>query len=269
MRVKLTDQALVAVALARRGAEAAGRSAHVADLLVGLGAEADGVAGRLLGEHASALTALAGRLAVAPPRLPALEVALRWAAGDVGPRPLGTIDLLLAAIEVGGSDLADLLDGCGLPRAALAGAQRPAATPLWAAPDSHALTETYGLDPSATDLTPAAARAVARTRAVGGGAVTLVAALAGEASTDPDAVPLDPDALRERLHRLAPRGAPAQALERRGDDDWDAGVEAVLEGAWRTRHGDGPLGPVDLLRAAALVGGRGPARLLALPPERP
>lgn len=256
--MRLTDQGLVAVTLARRGAAEQRRPAHVADLVVALASEPEGVAGRLLAAHANAVAALAGRLGAAPPRLPALEVAVAWAAGDVGDRPLGTADLLRAALEVGGSDLADLLERCGLPAEALARTPAPAATPLWVAATGDALSETYGLDPAATDLHPAAARAVARARAVGGGALTLVAALAVEASTDPGAVPLDPEQLAARLRQLE---APVHGSGARVDPEWDAGLDAVIDAAWRIRGG-ASLSPLDLLRSAALAGGRGPALAL-------
>jgi hypothetical protein len=262
MRLRLTDQALVAVTLARGHAAAGGRGAHVGDLVVGLASEPEGAAGRRLGGYASAVTTLADRVAAAPPRLPALEVALGWCAGEVGRRPAGTVDLLLAALEVGAGDLADLLERCGLPLGALAAGQRPAAAPLCSAGESDALAETYGLDPNAADAEPAAARAVARTRAVGGGALTLLAALAVEAASSPEAVPLDPDVLAGRMRALPDRGE--RGIGEGADGDWDRGVEPVVEAAWRIRDPRMPLRALDLLRSAALVGGRGPSKLLAL-----
>lgn len=267
MRVRLTDQALVAVTLARQHAAAGGRAPQVADLLVGLATEPDGTAGRVLAAHASAASALATRSGAAPPRLPALDVAVGWAAGEVGERPVGTVDLLLAALEVGADDLTDLLERCGLPAGALATVRPPAAAPLRDAAEGDALAETYGLDPAGAEAEPAAARAVARTRAVGGGALTLLAALAVEAATHPEAVPLDPGELATRFAALP--GAERRTVGPPADGDWDAGVEAVVEAAGRIRRPGRPLRPLDLLRSAALAGGRGAAHLLAPSAEEP
>lgn len=261
MRVRLTDQALVAVALARRHARAGGREPRVSDLVVGLATEPEGTAGRLLAGHASAASALATRSGTAPPRLPPLDVAVGWAGGEVGQRPAGTVDLLLAALETGSADLADLLERCGLPVAVLAGVQRPAAAPLRDAAEGDALAETYGFDPGGTEAEPAAARAVARTRAVGGGALTLLAALAVEAAIQPETVPLDTDELAGRFAALPDRGW--RSVGQAADGDWDAGLEAVVGAARRIRAPGRPLHPLDLLRSAALAGGRGPTRLLA------
>ena len=111
-------------------------------------------------------------------------------------------------------------------------------------------------DPASHDLSVAAASAVSRARAAGGGAVPLLFALARESHSDP--LPLDADHLRQRWERLGP-------LVDRGDAGWDAGVDSVIETARVLRLGSEPLSPLDLLRACAVAGGQGPARLLAPP----
>lgn len=263
--MRLTDQALLAVTLGRAGAA---REDHtsVADLVVGLAAEPEGRAGLLLRRQANAATALAVRAAAASPRLPVWRVAVGWAHRDVAARPLSTTDLLDAAVEVGGSDLADLLEACGYDLAELA-APTPEALSLADAVELGALSETYGYDPAATDATPPAGRAVSRSRAVGGGALALVAALAQETSARTAGVGIDGETLLDRLRSLGAAGACAagQRLSPADPAAWDRGLDPVLDTA-RTIVGRAPIHPAALLHAAAVVGGRGPARVLTRPP---
>jgi hypothetical protein len=256
-RVVLTDQALVAVTLARRHA-GSGR-ATVAHLVVGLASEPEGAAARLLRPHDAAAARLADRLGSAPPRLPSVEVALGWAAGAVRGRPLWTTDLLAAALEVGAADLADLLAACSLELADLPEASPDGLTPHALLDRAGALAETHGYDPADATFTPPAARSVARARALGGGAVALVVALAAEHAVAPDAVPLDPDELAVRL-RATRR---PDVLWLPAPDERDRGLDAVVDAACRIRAAGRRVTPLDLLRAALLAGGRRPAALLA------
>jgi hypothetical protein len=230
-RTVLTDQALVAVALARAHAAGTARTPHVADLLVGLAAEPDGLAGRLLREREGAAIRLRERGAL--PRLAPLSVATGWAADDARPRAATTLDLLRAALEAGGGELRDLLDAVGLGDLAA-----PVIPPEQAG-------ETLGLRPP-TDPEPGlsaeAALAIARTRALAGGAADLLLAIGRGPQAD-SVAPL-PDLT----------GAVA-----RGDD---AGLDAVV-GAARAWRGDEPVTTGDLVRAALAVGGDGPRSLLA------
>lgn len=268
---QLTDQAVVAVALARSRASAAGRSASVVDLLIGLAEEPDGVAGRTLGERVSAVVALAAH--PLPPRLAPLDVAVSWALAEAAPRPGGTGDLLDAALQVGGAELADILDavelgtdGCSSGRTTvavergdreLAQAERDL---LLLAEADGAASETVGLrpptDPDRT-LSQEAALAVARTRAMAAGAVgLLLAAAGGSRHDDPDHLLPAPEDLLAALAALARRGAP----ERTGEG-WDLGVDTVLRAA-RTWRAPEPATTHDLVRAAEVAGGAGPAALL-------
>jgi len=114
--VRLTDQALVAVAVARQ--LAAGSSPTVAHLVAGLAIEPDGVAGGFLAEPASAAAALVERAGTASPHLPTLQAAVGWAQPAPG-TPLWTVDLLAAALEIGRDDADDLLHAAGYDTAAL------------------------------------------------------------------------------------------------------------------------------------------------------
>jgi hypothetical protein len=263
-RVRLTDQALVAVGLARRVARSRGApspgaptgsrdepaavAATVADLLAGLAAEPDGAAGRVLRAQMTAATALTERVAIPPPGLARLEAAVARGDRIASPRPPGTVDLLAAALEVGGTDLADLVTVAGYdPRALYRSATRLAAD----------AGETLGLATTGDEgppLAPDAALAVARTRAAAGGAVDLVVNLA--AGDTGALVPFDPVDLAA-LH---------SHLRDRTDTDptgpgWDAGVDAVV-GAARAWRGRDPVRASDLLRAAVVAGGHGPRLLL-------
>lgn len=249
--LRVTDQALAALRIAATGALR--HRETVGDLLIGLAIEPEGLAGPLLRERPGALADLQAVGAAVAPLAPT-SVALQWAAGDVAGRPLWTVDLLIAAVEVGGSDLADLLERCGLDPGRLRSPARPSALPASPADAQRCLAETWGFDPSDRRHTLAAGRAIARTRAVDGGAVTLVLALAVEASMLGD-VPVDPDEVELRW---------AGALRQRtqaADRPWDAGLDAVLHAAAQLR-GAQPLRATDLLLAAVLVGGSGPAFLL-------
>lgn len=242
-RVQLTDQALVAVHVARR--TAAGREASAADLLVGLASEPDGLAGRWLRAQPGATARLCARAAAAAPALPPLSTAVADAARRAGSRPPATADLLAAALAVGGDDLADLLDVCGFD----AGALRPARLPAEVAASDETVTVRQG-----ADLAPAAERIVGRVRALGGGAVDVVAAVADAADSEVAGLvaPADPDTL-----------AAARVLCEAGgvDERWDRGLDAVLAGA-ATIAGEGPVTPRHLLSAAVVGGGEGPLAIL-------
>lgn len=255
--IRLTDQALVAVTLARQHAAVAGRVATVADLVLGLSQEPDGSAGRVLRQRESAVVALARH--PLPPRLAPLDVALSWAADDAVPRPACTLDLLAAAVEAGGAELADVLDTVGLPASDLLPEGREADG------GSHERqypgTETVGFDPrggSAAPLTLDAALAVARTRAVAGGAVALLLAVAhGPQAEEPGQRPLPGrEEVAEALGRVRARGEPERAGTR-----WDPGLAAVLHAA-RVWRGEGRVSAADLVRAAVLAGGEGPGAVL-------
>lgn len=264
----LTDQGALAVALARARAAAADRPAQVVDLLVGLAEEPDGVAGRLLAGRVSAVVALSAH--PPPPRLAPLDVAVSWAAAEAAPRPAGTGDLLDAALQVGGAELADVLDAVGLSATDV----QPPGDMDWGWNDPRwgrlldvwsqegrpgPASETLGLRPP-TDpdpgLTPEAARAVAVTRAIAGGAVDLLLAVAASTGHVPDAIPGDPVVTIAALVALLERGA-----RERAGGDWDRGLEAVLDAA-RTFRGTAPVSADDLVRAAAVAGGVGPAAVL-------
>jgi hypothetical protein len=248
-RVRLTDQALVAVTAARRSAAAHGSAATVVDLLVGLSIESDAEAGRRLRDHHGAIGTLADR-APAARWAPPLEVAVAWAAREADPRPPGTVDLLVAALETGGSDLADLLATCALDaralRAQLEGHGDPPSGPTrWSVLgelDAHPAHETVSDDRDPA-MVPAAQRIVGQVRAVAGGAVDVVHAAA--ATT--------PGELVDLLGPVSPtwllRSAPADAD--------DHGLEAVVTAA--PLLAGGPARVVDLVRAALLTGGSAPA----------
>lgn len=224
--LRLTDQALVAVELALLRAE----PGTVVDLLLGLAEEQEGAAGILLRQQPGALVRLTQR--GLPPRLAPLDVALAWAAADAEPRPASTLDLLAAVREVGGAELRDLLEAVGLDVEVT----------------SAASGETYGLsapDRPTARLSVEAELAIARARAAGDGAVDLLAGL------------VESDALRTALDRVLATG-----LRERAGARWDLGVDAVVAAAhlWR---GDEPVTAADLLRAAIVAGGEGPAAVLA------
>lgn len=249
--VRLTDQALVAVTLARVRAAREARVPTVLDVVLGLAEEPDGAAGRLLVQHASSVMVLLATRTVQPGLAP-LDVAVRWAAEAACPRPADTTDLLGAAIEIGGSALRDTLATVNDP---VSGLSRPA--------DWHRsgeLTrETFGMGaPGDRDetLTPVGARAVARTRAAAGGAVELVLMLADDPRDELGQWNLPAtDDLLAVLERLRQDGIPTAE-----GDAWDRGLEPVLDAA---RHfGPARLPAADLLRAALLAGGTGPRALL-------
>lgn len=252
MRVRLTDQAAVAVRLARLHAQ--GRDPTVVDLLVALTSEPDGAAGRLLRAHPAAAQALVERGAASAAAGAPLDIAVRWAAQDAAGRAIGTAELLTAALEAGGTHVAELLAACGAPddltrRASEAG--------------GAAAAETLGLtaDPGAAGLTPDAAAAVARTRAVDGRTVALLIAAARTAEGAAAALP-DADMMETIAAQLAPE------LDK-GD------LEHVVSAA-RTWAAGRAVTCADLVRAAMIVGGDGPRILMeravrhdASPPEGP
>jgi hypothetical protein len=255
-RIRLTDQALVGVAVARRTAEAAGRSATSADLLVGLGVEPDGWAGHQLRRRGSALAALAERVASPPPGLTSAEAVVAAAADRAGARPPGTADLLAALPFAGGHDLGDLLAACGFSDGDLAPEDWDVDDSDWAAGVERlwgAASETVTLPDAAPPLLDAAAaRVVGRVRAVAGGAVDLVLAIAaGEDAADLVGLPAVTALTAARRAVAADADAP----------DWDLGIDAVVRAA-RVLAGAGPAGVGALLHAALVAGGRGPLALV-------
>lgn len=227
------------MALARRSA--AGGPVSVAHLLVGLTLEPDGRAGRRLRERPTAAAIVATRVGATP--APALDVALRRAGQQAGPRAAGTVDLLDAALAEGGPALEGLLEEAGY--------QRDLDGWLATDPDLEWFedAETYGFDPSGDPaLDASASRILAQVRAVDGGAVeVLIAAAAAPESGRAGADPRDLARTALRLRGSTPR--------------WDFGTEAVI----RAAHAlcDGRRVTVDdLLTAALVAGGDGP-RLVA------
>lgn len=243
-RVRLTDQALVAITVARRVGEERHRHPTGVDVLVGLAAEGEGHAGVLLRALPTAAARLTDRAASAPPGLPPLEHVVARAGAAEPARPVPTGGLLAALLEAGGPDVADLLTACGYDARALYRA---------ATDDAGVGTETFGLG-SDPDLAADAAVAVARVRAAAGGAVDLVLAIAAAPGAE-ELIPEDPEGLAALLAMLHRHGEPQRAGE-----DWDRGLDGVLAAA-RTWC-EPPIGTRDLLRTAIICGGRGPARLL-------
>lgn len=241
MQRRLTDQAAVAVALARR--LAAPQVATMAHLLVGLATEPEGRAGRRLRERPSAAAVLIERAASAP--APPLAEAVERAAATAGVRAATTVDLLDAAIAAGGSDVDDLL--------AVAGYQRDLDGSLCGdrGDDWFDDAETYGLQVGdATTFDAPTARVVAQVRAVNGGAVEVLVAAA--AAPDAGVALADPAALASAAARLRPSG-----------EGWDAGLDTVVEAA--RALGEGAAVTVrDLVRAALGAGGDGPKLVLHL-----
>lgn len=244
--MRLTDQALVASTVADQVAQRHARPASAADVLVGLASETDGWAGRLLRGHASASARLVERAGSAPGGLPSAPQVLARAEPRAAPRPAATADVLAAVLEVGGSDVTDLLSASGLDPAALYRATDGAGSG----------GETRGLGAQRDrDLDTIAGLAVARVRAEDGGAVELLLQLAATAGDD-ELLPCDADELVRVRERLQTRGRPAPA-----DPPWDRGLQAVLTAARHWREG-APVSPRDLVRAAVIAGGEGPATLL-------
>lgn len=241
MRGRLTDQAAVAVALAR--ASASDRSATVAHLLAGLAAEGEGRAGARLRERASAAAVLTDRARTAP--APPLEHALRAASQRAESRAATTVDLLDAAVSIGGEDVTDLLAAAGYHRD-LDGWVLGDAADDWF---EHA--ETYGFHPGGDAVFDAsAARVVAQVRAVAGGAVELL--IAAAAAPDVGVLDADPSSL----------AAVAAQLER-GARPADAGLDAVIVAATTLAEGDA-VTVGDLVRAALVAGGDAPRLVLDL-----
>ena len=184
--VRLTDQAVVAVALARR--IAGDRPATAADLLAGLAVEPEGGAGLLLRASAG-VVGLERRVAAQPRGLPALDDVARAAACADG-HPVWTVELLDAAVVRGGPDVGDLLEATGLdlwdlrlgPRSTWLG-WRDDPEPFldlagaYDATDLPDLCETHGLGSGVGTFTAAADRSVARARALGGRVRDLLLAL--------------------------------------------------------------------------------------------
>lgn len=240
-RVRLTDQALVAVTAARQAAEGHGDQATVADLLVGLAAESEGHAGALLRAQPSAASLLVERASAGAHDLPLLDTVVRRAAARALPRPAPTGALLAALLELGGRGVTELLSTCGFDPPQLYRATTE---------DTMLSGETFGLG-SDPDLSSDAAAAVARVRATAGGAVELVVAIA--ATPDGDTL------LHLDEYELTALGSSLRD-ESPDDEGWDRGLQVVLDTVrtWR----EPPLGVSDLLRAAVTAGGEGPRRLV-------
>lgn len=252
-RVRLTDQALVAVAAARRLASQRERSATAGELLVGLASEPDGRAGQLLRAQANAVPRLAGEVERHADALPSLETVIAAAADLAEPRPPSTTDLLATILESGGPPAVALLEACGYEPRAL---YRSAAPDDSATGGARLSSETLGLRPESEPdpgLTPAAAIAVARVRAAAGGAVDLVVAVAESGTSEAGALlPCDAEELGAQL---------AELRRRSPEGPWDGGLEAAVAAA-RAWHGGGRATAADLLRGAVAAGGAGPSTLL-------
>ena len=241
MRGRLTDQAAVAVALAR--AAAGERPATVADLLAGLAAEGEGRAGTRLRDRASAAAVLADRARTTP--APALEEAIRAAASRAGDRAATTVDLLDAAVTVGGAEVADLLDGAGYHRDLDGWLVGDAGEGWFEHP------ETYGFQPGGDAVCDASAgRVVAQVRAVAGGAVEVL--IAAAAAPDSEVLGVDPSALAAVAARLDGATRPS-----------DAGLATVLAAAATLAEGEA-VTVGDLVRAALVAGGDAPRLVLEL-----
>ena len=224
--MQLTDQALVAVTLARQIAR--DRPVNAAHLLGGLAAEEDGAAGRLLrGEPG--WVRLATHPAVDAPSLPSFEAVLR--AAPAASRPLWTVDLLAAALRVGGEELDEVLDAVGVtpPEPDELEVEESLQPDDRAADEEPA--ETYGRWSLDEDLTDEADLAVARARARGGAS----------------------DALAVELGALGARWEALRALPPVPIDD----VVALA----RQLRGDRTADVADLLDAIALVAARAAVRL--------
>lgn len=244
MRGRLTDQAAVAVALAR--AAAGDRPATVAHLLAGLAAEGEGRAGVRLRERASAAAVLTDRARTVP--APPLEDAVREASERAGSRAATTVDLLDAAVSVGGEDVADLVATAGYQRD-LDGWVVGAAGDGWF---EH--PETYGFHPGGDAIFDApASRVVAQVRAVDGGAVELL--IAAAAAPDAGVLAVDPAALAAVSARLDRAEGPA-----------DAGLDAVIAAATTLAEGEA-VTVGDLVRAALVAGGDAPRLVMELADE--
>lgn len=241
-RVRLTDQALVAVTAARQSGEAHGRHPTVADLLVGLAAEPDGQAGTLLRAHTTSAARLLEHAPAAASDLPPVEAVLARSASREAPRAVPTRALLAGLLEAGGTAVVALLATCGYDPGELyrAAVREPALD-----------GETFGLG-SDPDLSADAATAVARVRAAAGGAVALVVAIA--------ATPDGGGLLALDDGELSAVRASLRAAEDASGTAWDRGLDVVLDTAraWR----EPPLHARDLLRAAVSAGGEGPRRLV-------
>lgn len=248
LRLRLTDQALVAVTAARRAGELDGREPAAIDLLVAL-ATTEGTAAVRLGDLMSGMTRLVDRARHGSPRMATLEDVLRWAAGERSRRPSTTEDLLAATVELGGSELADAVDAAGVPAAALR--REP--------PDDPAtlVSETFGLDPAGEQGWPVpCARAMARARAAGESAAALAVAIA----VDPQLpAPVDLDTVDQRLRSALGPGDWRLAA---ADRDDDAGADAVARAA-ETGARHGVVDPLTLVQATRMAGGGLPALLLA------
>lgn len=233
---RLTDQAAVAVAVARSAAAAEPSVGH---LLIGLATEPEGRAGRRLRERATAVALLVDRAGHCP--APPLSTALAAAARHAADRAVSTVDLLDAAVRTGGSDVTDLLEQVGYHRD-LDGWLLGDAEETW-----FDDAETLGWSPAGdAALDPVASRVAAQVRAVGGGAVHVLIAAAAAPELGVD---LDPETLAGAAHRLEPTPS------------WDAGLDAVVATAPLLAE-QPPASLRDLLRAALIAGGDGPRRVL-------
>jgi hypothetical protein len=233
---RLTDQAAVAVAVARA---AAPHEPSIGHLLIGLATEPEGRAGRRLRERATAVALLTERAGQCP--APPLTAALTQAAAQAGLRAVSTVDLLDAAVRAGGEDVADLLEQVGFHRD-LDGWLLGAVEHTW-----FDAAETLGWSPAGDDtLDPVASRVAAQVRAVGGGAVDVLIAAAAAPELGED---LDPETLAGAAGRLRPTAT------------WDAGLDTVVDTAVLLT--DSPPATLrDLLRAALIAGGDGPRQVL-------
>ncbi len=215
---RLTDQARVAVLLARSlpapGPDRAARPATVAHLVAALAGEPEGIAGIRLRQQSGEVAArVASHPFVAARSLPPLDtvnVAL-----PVQDRPVWTLELLHAAVRVGGEDLAHLLGECGVAVAALSmtdAEETEAVNPSWMPCPSTVAEgtvgpETYGLGSLRPDGYSAEAdRAVAITRALSGDSHDLLRWIDPDDETAATLLAAEPSSLQAVLDLRAERG---------------------------------------------------------------
>ncbi|MGI9016169.1 MAG: hypothetical protein ACR2HR_03535 [Euzebya sp.] len=181
--VHLTDQAEVAIRLARSLVGGTEGPANVAHLVAGIAGEPEGLAGTILRQRLGEIAPrILGHPAVGARSLPALETA--FVALPITDHPAWTLELLHAAVRVGGQDLDYLLSDCGVGLTTSA----PYLTPVMPSPAAAEHTavspETFGrmslLDRA---FSRDADLAVARTRAAGGDSRSLLAWLGADAAT--------------------------------------------------------------------------------------
>lgn len=215
MRVQVTDQARVAIEIARS------MGASATALVAALAIEPDGRAGHVLRERSSAATTLAMQHA---PGGTDLDTVLITATGLAGDRPLWTTDLLVAGMR--DPEAAAVMITSGFDVAELSGQGRRLAE-LGSWQDPWAAAETVGAVAGPTDgLDATASLVVGRVRARGGAAIDLLCALAS--SDEVHALDgVDPAELAA-VAPAAPEGSRSEAPV-----EYDGRLRAVVAAAHR------------------------------------